>query len=123
MILHTIVADENEEHLRRNPGIIYWQICQSVAINMCTSYCVFSRVQYFVEQTSHPPHYHKIIPSRAVCNCRHFEDTRRTSSMRPTKKQFLPFRFKTQHNLLRAYSHEKFTKEYKLLVMVANLNV
>ena len=54
MILYTIVADENEEHLRRNPGIIYWQICQPASINMCTSYCVFSRVQTFVELTSLP---------------------------------------------------------------------
>ncbi len=40
----------------RNRGIIYWQICQPAPINMCTSYCVFSRALTFVELTSLPRH-------------------------------------------------------------------
>jgi hypothetical protein len=35
------------EHLGRNPGINGWQIYQPVTINMCTSFCVLSRVPYF----------------------------------------------------------------------------
>jgi hypothetical protein len=42
--LYNIVAGENYEHLGRNPGINGWQICQPVTINMCTSFCEFSRV-------------------------------------------------------------------------------
>ncbi len=37
------------EHLGRNPGINGWKICQRVTINMCTSFCVFSHVPYFLE--------------------------------------------------------------------------
>ncbi len=37
------------EHLGRNQGINSWQICQPVTINVCTLFCVVSRVPYFVE--------------------------------------------------------------------------
>jgi hypothetical protein len=56
------------EHLGRNPGINSWQICQPVTINMCTLFCVFSRVPYFVELTSYPPQYStKKLPG-IICN-------------------------------------------------------
>ncbi len=96
----------------RNPGIIYWQICQPVAIKMCTGASYYHTVYSVVSHTSWNKHpiLHSIIKSceaeqHAIVVILRLPEI--TSSMRPSEK-FLPFRFKT---LLRAYSHEKFTKE------------
>jgi hypothetical protein len=46
----------------RNPGTIYPQFCPPISINMRTVFSVFSRVPYFVEETSYPPtQYDKIF--------------------------------------------------------------